>query len=93
MKLNPITIHRNDKFFANLEWQLYKIFGIRRTIPCGRNKKNRYLCCMLSPNNENSYISEDKHKIICKVCGHTHMLTSDKIIETDISKIFYKGFF
>ena len=35
----PTTIiyfERNTKFFAKIEWFLYKTFNKKRTIPCGR---------------------------------------------------------
>ena len=38
-----IDAERNHKFFAKIEWEFYKRFGKKRTIPCGRTKKDKYL--------------------------------------------------
>ena len=35
----PIKFYRNNRWFANLEWYLFKYFHIKRKIPCGRTKK------------------------------------------------------
>lgn len=76
-----ITITKNETLFAKLEWLLFKWFGIRRKYPCGRNKKSKYLCCSLVPNEQNSVIiNEGKiHEIRCKVCGSVHMISNKQI--------------
>lgn len=82
MKLNlglfniNINIERNNKNFAKIDWMLYKVFKKRRIYPCGRTKKDKYLCCCLSPNEENSLIVDSGHSVICKVCGSTHIQSS-----------------
>lgn len=69
-----INTHRDEYFWAKIDWLLYKFFGKTRSIPCGRTKKDSFLCCCLPTNDKTCYISDDKHKIICKVCGHTHVM-------------------
>ena len=73
MNFGFIKIYRNDAAFAKLHWLLFKIFKIKRTIPCGRRKDEHYLCCMLDHNETNSYLIHDKHgfKVKCKCCGST----------------------
>ncbi|HPE08138.1 MAG TPA: hypothetical protein PLT28_00200 [Saprospiraceae bacterium] len=75
MKFLFWKIFRDEYAIAHVEWLLYKWFGIKRTIPCGRNKKDAYLCCCLTPSLANSIIVNDgnKHEIQCKVCGSTHI--------------------
>lgn len=80
MRVLGLNIKRDEFFWAKIDWYLYKFFRIKRSIPCGRTKKTKYLCCCLYPDNKNSYISKDKHKIICKVCGGVHHISSKKII-------------
>ena len=75
MNMFPFYIRKNPKFFAKIDWILYKLFKIKRKNPCGRNKKENFLCCELSPTINNSYIEFDNYgfKIKCKVCNSTHM--------------------
>lgn len=84
-----IKIQRNPYFFANVQWILFKLFGIKRTYPCGRSKKESYLCCCQPYKNiaKKVYLSEDKKSIICKVCGSIIMLSNEPIesIEKEIS--------
>lgn len=77
--LIKISAEKNVETFAKIDWMLYKIFKKKRIYPCGRTKKDKYLCCCLYPNDDNSLIVEDGHRIICKVCGSTHVLSSSKI--------------
>lgn len=80
----PFEINRNDNFFGKIHWHLFKIFNIKRTIPCGRTKNNAYLCCVLLPNEENSYIINDDftHEIRCKVCNSIH-ISSNHYVDFD----------
>ena len=90
MKLGFIKIYRNDAAFAKLHWLLFKLFGIKRTIPCGRRKDEHYLCCELWPVNENnSYLIHDEYgfEVRCKCCdtlkisGNRHPKTLQKAID------------
>lgn len=75
MKIGPVIIYKNPKFFAKVSWYLYKFFKIKRDCPCGRGKKENYLCCELSPTINNSYIEFDDYgfELKCKVCNSIHM--------------------
>lgn len=75
MKVLLWEIKRESYRCAKVSWFLYKYFGIKRKHPCGRSKKDDYMCCCLPMNLENStVINEGKiHKVVCKVCGTTHM--------------------
>ena len=75
MNLGFITIYRNDAAFAKLHWLLFKLFKIKRTISCGRRKDESYLCCMLLPNEDNSYLINDKYgyEVRCKCCDSVHI--------------------
>ena len=70
-----IRIQRNPYFFAKVQWILFKLFGIKRKHPCGRSRKENYLCCCQRYRkiSERAYLSEDRKSIICKVCGSTRM--------------------
>ncbi|AXF52417.1 MAG: hypothetical protein [Caudoviricetes sp.] len=70
-----------SKARANWHWLMYKYFGVKRKIPCGRTRKTKVLCCMLRPNAENSYIeiTEKGEALKCEVCGGTHIVSSDPI--------------
>lgn len=71
MNLGFIKIYRNDSAFAKLHWLLFKLFKIKRTIPCGRRKGEHYLCCMLDTTEKTSYIVHDEYgyEVRCKCCG------------------------
>ena len=79
----PIQIHifKDVYFFANIQWLLYKYFHKERTIPCGRTKKDKYLCCCQPMRKERVYLSEDKHECFCKVCHQTRVLTNQILNE------------
>ena len=88
MNLGLFIIYRNDRVFAKLHWLLFKLFKIKRTIPCGRRKKDHYLCCMLHPTEKTSYLVYDEHgyEVRCKCCdsikmmGNTHPETLQQAI-------------
>lgn len=65
---------------------LYKYFGIKRKHPGGRGKKDDYMSCCLPMKLENSIvINEGKiHKVVCKVCGTTHMDSNCYIDPNDV---------
>jgi hypothetical protein len=75
MNLGFIKIYRNDKAFAKVHWLLFKLFKIKRTIPCGRNKKYKYLCCELEPTEKNSYLVQEEYgfEVRCKCCDSVHI--------------------
>jgi hypothetical protein len=75
-----IYINRNHTFFANIEWLLYKKFRKTRTIPCGRFKKDKYLCCC-QPNidEEHCYYNKDHTKVYCKCCNSLRMMGNHPI--------------
>ena len=60
-------------------WWLYKLFGIQRKYPCGRTKKNKYLCCMQPFIGERMYLSENKTECYCKVCNSIRELSTHEI--------------
>lgn len=71
MNLGFIKVYRNDRAFARLHWLLFKLFKIKRTIPCGRTKKYHFHCCELpGPNEKNSYLvyNEYGYEVRCKCC-------------------------
>lgn len=83
MKFGLWKIYKDECKFANIEWFLYKWFGIKRKYPCGRGRKNKMMCCALKPTKENSMIINNGniHEIRCKVCGQSHM-SSNTFIES-----------
>ncbi len=72
----PIKFYRNDRWFANLEWYLFKYFHIKRKIPCGRTKKNDFLCCRQPFDIKRVYFNKDRTECRCKVCDKIRMLSS-----------------
>lgn len=70
MNLGFIKVYRNDSAFAKLHWLLFKLFKIKRTIPCGRRKGEHYLCCMLDASEKTSYLVRDEYgyEVRCKCC-------------------------
>lgn len=75
----PIKIYRNDRWFANLEWYLFKYFHIKRKIPCGRTKKNSYLCCNQSYDPKRIYFNLDRTKAYCKVCNSIRYMSNHSL--------------
>ena len=74
-----INSERNHHFFAKIEWELYKLFGKKRTIPCGRTKKDKYLNCCQPLDEEHVYLNDDGTEVYCKCCGHIKMMSNYKI--------------
>lgn len=74
-----IDTERNHKFFAKIEWELYKRFGKKRTIPCGRTKKDKYLNCYQPLDEEHVYLNKDKTEAYCKCCGSIKMMSNYEI--------------
>lgn len=77
MNLGFIKVYRNNSAFAKLHWLLFKLFKIKRTIPCGRRKKEYFLSCELWPLNEdNSELiqTEYGYEVYCKCCGSLKMM-------------------
>lgn len=74
-----INSERNHHFFAKIEWELYKCFGKKRTIPCGRTKKDKHLNCYQPLDEEHVYLNEDKTEAYCKCCGHIKMMSNHQI--------------
>lgn len=75
-----IYINRNEKFFARIQWFLYKHFNIKRTIPCGQTKKNKYLYCAQPTDEEHCYYSkEDKTEVRCKCCNKLKIMSNRPI--------------
>ena len=74
-----INISKNEYFFAKIEWFLYKYFNKMRSIPCGRTKKDKFLCCCQPLDKEHCYLSSDKTEAYCKCCGHLKLMSTEKI--------------
>ena len=96
MNLGFITIQRNYKAFAKLHWLLFKLFKIKRTIPCGALKKQGFIHCSLTPTKENSYLICDgyNYEVRCKCCdglqfrGVGHPKTFDEALRLCADQIF-----
>lgn len=71
-----IYIERNPHFFAQIEWFLYSKFNKKRSIPCGRTKKDRFLCCCQPRLEERCYYNEDHTEIYCKCCNSIRGLSN-----------------
>ena len=86
-------------FTSTLFYIWSKYLATTRTNPCGRNKKENFLCCELSPTVNNSYIEFDNHgfEIKCKVCNGSHMISTScrdvHNIEDAIDYYYGKGKF
>ena len=51
--------------------------------PCGRTKKNSYLCCMRPMTEKSVYYSSDRKKVFCKYCNSLKILSSSPIKSID----------
>lgn len=78
-----ISIGKNEYFFAKLQWILYKKFGIKRSIPCGRTEKDKYLCCCQPIDSKHCYLSKDRKRAFCKCCNSERILSSNPIENLD----------
>lgn len=88
--LVDIYVHRNEKFFAKIQWFLYKHFDIKRTVPCGQTKKNKYLWCAQPTDEVHCYYSkEDKTEVRYKCCNQLKIMSNQPI---DLKKIHEEGF-
>lgn len=57
-----IDIRRNPYFFAKIDWLLWRLFKRKPKHPCGRRRKERYLCCCQPLDNDRVYLSNDGKK-------------------------------
>ena len=87
-KLLPlkISISRDEYFFANLQWKLFKIFNKKRNIPCGRTKEDKFLCCCQPLDEEHCYLTADDTEARCKCCDSVKILCNKPI---DLKKDIY----
>ena len=56
---------------------------LRRNYPCGRTKKDKYLCCKRPISSKSSYLSKDKKEVYCKYCNSIQMSSSEPIRSLD----------
>ena len=56
----PVTIdiRRNPYFFAKIDWLLWRLFKRKPKHPCGRQRKEKYLCCCQPLDNDRVYLSD-----------------------------------
>lgn len=80
-----ISIRRNPIFFAKIQWWLYKKFNIKRSIPCGRTKKERRYSCYQPIDKEHCFLNEDGTEVYCRCCGYTRILSTHPI---DLEKVY-----
>lgn len=83
MRISVGPIHMSTKrgisvegeSLAKMHFALYKLFGVKREIPCGRTLQTARFGCALIPNEENAYVVNDgdTHEIRCRVCGSVQM--------------------
>lgn len=69
----------NIKFKVEIEWLLYKWFGIKRKIPCGRKKGEKCLCCRQPFITERNYLTNDGKEWRCKVCNSRRIISNCKL--------------
>ena len=67
------------KFKVEIEWLLYKWFGIKRKIPCGRKKGEKCLCCQQPFVTERCYQTNDGKEWHCKVCNHKRISSNCRL--------------
>ena len=68
-----------NKLIVEIQWLKYKYFHKIRTIPCGRNFNNKYLCCCQPMKSERVYLSNDNKECYCKVCNTMRVLSNHEI--------------
>lgn len=69
----------NIKLKVEIEWLLYKWFGIKRKIPCGRKKGEKCLCCRQPFITERNYLTNDGKEWCCKVCNSRRIISNCKL--------------
>ena len=69
----------NVKLKVEIEWLLYKWFGIKRNIPCGRRKGEKCLCCRQPFITERNYLTNDGKEWRCKVCNNRRIISNCKL--------------
>ena len=84
----PITINvrvrRNPYFFAKIDWLLWRLFKRKPKHPCGRQRKEKYLCCCQPLDNDRVYLSDDGKEAICKCCGSCRVMSNHPLDEKDV---------
>lgn len=90
MRIGFWDVHRNVSACAKFNWYLYKLFGLKRKVPCGQTKKNKHMYCGLMPNKKNSIVINegDTHEVRCKVCNSVH-ITSNHYIDPDSDMMWF----
>lgn len=78
------------KLKTEIEWLLYKWFGIKRKYPCGRKKGESYLCCCQPWIAERHYLTEDRKEWRCKVCDRCIIMSNHKMSENFDEVLFQK---
>lgn len=78
-----VYIHRNEHFFANIQWILFKLFKKKRKISCGRTKKDYYLCCCQPLVEDRVYFNEDRTKAYCKCCDSIRIMSTKPLAHDD----------
>lgn len=69
----------NIKLKVEIEWLLYKWFGFKRNIPCGRKKNEKCFCCRQPFITERNYLTDDGKEWRCKVCGSRRIISNCKL--------------
>ena len=62
-----------------IQYYFYKILHKQRKYPCGRNKKDHYLCCKMPLKESRVYFNENKTECYCKVCNSIKLLSNHPI--------------
>ena len=68
-----------NELIVEIQWLEYKYFHKTRTIPCGRTKQNKYLCCCQPFIPKRMYLSENKEECYCKVCNYIKISANHSI--------------
>lgn len=71
--------YKISRFQRDIEWLVYLITKKQCPYPCGRTKKDKYLCCRQPWDRRRMYLSDDKHAAYCKVCGTIRGFSSTPI--------------
>lgn len=75
---------------AKIQWLLFKIFKYKPKKPCGHTRTTYgYYCHQPFDLKHCKVINNGKqHKIICKCCGHSHMISNQYIDPYDKEQWF-----